>query len=36
MFEQNGLKFEKVYGDYQLNEYDSNASPRMILLARKG
>jgi SAM-dependent methyltransferase len=36
MFEQNGLKFEKVYGDYHLNKYDSNASPRMILLAGKG
>jgi SAM-dependent methyltransferase len=36
MFERNGLKLEKVYGDYQLNEYDSAASPRMILLAKKG
>ena len=35
MFEQNGLNLEKIYGDYQLNEYDSNASPRMILLAKK-
>ena len=36
MFEQNGLKLEKIYGDYQLNEYDSVASPRMILLAKRG
>jgi len=36
LFERNGLKLEKIYGDYQLNEYDSAASPRMILLARKG
>jgi len=36
MFERNGLKLEKVYGDYRLNEYDSVSSPRMILLAKKG
>jgi SAM-dependent methyltransferase len=36
LFEQNGLKLEKVYGDYRLNEYGSVESPRMILLARKG
>ena len=36
MFERNGLKLEKVYGDYRLNEYDTVASPRMILLAKKG
>ena len=36
MFEQNGLKLEKVYGDYRLNEYGSSESPRMILLAKKG
>ena len=36
MFERNGLKLEKVFGDYQLNEYDSVTSPRMILLAKKG
>jgi len=35
MFERNGLKLEKVYGDYRLNEYDSGGSPRMILLAEK-
>ena len=36
MFERNGLKPEKVFGDYQLNDYDRVASPRMILLAKKG
>ena len=36
LFERNGLKLEKIYGDYRLNEYDSVASPRMILLAKKG
>jgi|SRR5436189_924327 len=35
MFEQNGLKLEKIYGDYRLNEYDSVTSSRMILLAIK-
>ena len=35
MFERNGLKLEKVYGDYQLNEYSSVNSPRMILVAKK-
>ena len=35
MFEQNGLKLVKVYGDYQLNEYNTVSSPRMILLAIK-
>ena len=36
MFERNGLKLEKIYGDYRLNEYDNVASPRMILLAKRG
>ena len=35
LFERNGLQLEKVYGDYNLNEYDSKSSPRMILLGRK-
>ena len=35
MFERNGLTLEKVYGDYQLNKYDSVLSPRLILLAKK-
>ena len=35
LFEQNGLQLEKVYGDYSLGEYNSSASPRMILVAGK-
>jgi len=35
LFEKNGLQLEKVYGDYSLNEYDSERSPRMILIGRK-
>jgi SAM-dependent methyltransferase len=35
MFERSGLQLEKVYGDYSLNEYDSERSPRMILIGRK-
>jgi 2-polyprenyl-3-methyl-5-hydroxy-6-metoxy-1,4-benzoquinol methylase len=35
MFEKNGLKPIKVYGDYKLNEYQLETSPRLILLAQK-
>ena len=35
MFEKNGLRLEKVYGGYGLSPYDSNTSPRMILIAGK-
>ena len=35
MFEKNGLKPIKVYGDYKLNEYQVETSPRLILLAQK-
>jgi SAM-dependent methyltransferase len=35
LFEKNGLQLEKVYGDYSLNEYDSERSPRIILSGRK-
>ena len=35
LFDSNGLQLEKVYGDYNLNEYDSEKSPRMILIGRK-
>jgi SAM-dependent methyltransferase len=34
-FEENGLEMLSVYGDYELNEYDAQASKRMILTARK-
>jgi SAM-dependent methyltransferase len=36
MFTQNGLKLDKVFGDYRLDEYDAVTSPRMILVAKKG
>jgi len=35
MFEKNGLKPVNVYGDYKLNEYQVETSPRLILLAQK-
>jgi len=35
MFSLYGLRIEAVYGDYRLNPYDRDASPRMILEARK-
>ena len=35
MLEKNGLKPIKVYGDYKLNEYQVETSPRLILLAQK-
>jgi hypothetical protein len=35
MFEKNGLQTVKVYGDYNLNEYQVETSPRLILLAQK-
>jgi len=30
-----GMTIEQVWGDYRLSSYDSDASPRMILMARK-
>ena len=35
MFSANNLHIQKVYGDYNLNEYDFENSPRLILIARK-
>ena len=35
MFAMYGLSIETVYGDYALTAYDADASPRMILVARK-
>jgi len=32
---RHGLQLQQVYGDYHLNEYHSNTSPRLILLAKK-
>jgi SAM-dependent methyltransferase len=35
MFFQQGLQIETVFGDYDLNEYDEEKSPRMIMVAKK-
>lgn len=35
MFRKAGLQLQKVYGDYKLEPYDRDTSPRVILLARK-
>lgn len=35
MFSKNGLQIERVFGDYCLNEYSYETSPRLILVARK-
>ncbi len=35
LFAHCGLHLEKVYGDYHLNEYDIQTSPRLILVAKK-
>jgi SAM-dependent methyltransferase len=35
LFSQHGLELQQVYGDYSLNEYAEETSPRMILIAKK-
>jgi SAM-dependent methyltransferase len=35
LFKNNGLRLTNVFGDYQLNGYDSEASPRIIMIAKK-
>lgn len=35
LFNCNGLQPEAVYGDYCLNKYDVQTSPRLILIAKK-
>ncbi len=35
MFKRNGLQIQKIYGDYCLNEYNNEKSPRLIILAKK-
>jgi len=35
MFRQHGLCIETAYGDYGMNSYDKNISPRLIMTARK-
>jgi SAM-dependent methyltransferase len=35
MFKNSGLQLENVYGDYELNDYNAETSPRLILIAEK-
>jgi hypothetical protein len=35
MFKRNGLRIQKLFGDYSLNEYDIDTSPRLIMVAKK-
>ena len=35
MFKQAGLELKKTFGDYELNEFVSSSSPRLILVAQK-
>ncbi|MEP7373912.1 MAG: class I SAM-dependent methyltransferase [Chitinophagaceae bacterium] len=35
LFSCHGLRLQKVYGDYQLNNYRESESPRLILVAKK-
>jgi SAM-dependent methyltransferase len=35
MLAKQGLRAEHVFGDYALNEYHENTSPRMLILAKK-
>lgn len=35
MFKRNGLQITKIFGDYELNAYNSETSPRLILVGRK-
>lgn len=35
LLSKHGLRLQKTFGDYQLNEYAEHTSPRMILVAQK-
>ncbi|MCB0570654.1 MAG: class I SAM-dependent methyltransferase [Phaeodactylibacter sp.] len=35
LFQAAGLKLTRAYGDYQLNPFDENESPRLIMLAKQ-
>ena len=35
MFRNNGLRLMNVFGDYHLNAYRNEASPRIILIVKK-
>jgi SAM-dependent methyltransferase len=35
MFKRNGLRIQKLFGDYDLNQYNSETSPRLIMIVKK-
>ena len=35
MLKQVGFKVKEIFGDYQLNAFDNNLSPRVIVVAEK-
>jgi SAM-dependent methyltransferase len=35
MFKRNGLQIQKLFGDYDMNQYNSETSPRLIMLVKK-
>lgn len=35
LFKRHGLQLKTVFGDYQLNAYDTDQSPRLIMVAQK-
>ena len=35
MFQKAGLEIQACFGDYQLNSFDEQKSPRLIILAKK-
>jgi SAM-dependent methyltransferase len=35
MFKRNGLQIQKLFGDYDLNQYNSETSPRLIMMVKK-
>lgn len=35
IFACNGFRLQKIFGDYHLNAYDDQSSPRLILIAKK-
>jgi uncharacterized SAM-dependent methyltransferase len=35
MFSRHGLELQQLYGDYSLNEYNPETSPRIILITKK-
>jgi hypothetical protein len=35
LFKKNGLKLRKVFGDYKLGGYDTDISPRLVMVVEK-